>query len=101
MSNDFVEKNIQDIVLRIVEKDSEYCELNKKILDKEKKVKEKLNDNKLYNELEELVTKSITHILFSACKKVINFHSTPYLHPIDNYKNTFIKDFLDSGQNAV
>lgn len=39
MSNDFVEKHIQDIVLRIVEKDSEYCELNKKILDKEKKVK--------------------------------------------------------------
>lgn len=76
-----MEKYIQDKILEFVESDMVYDELNKEILQAEKEFKEQLtNSQKIkYNELEELVIKSVIHLLVSACNSLIrNPHHTTF-----------------------
>lgn len=69
-----LERYLQDRILEIAENDTDYCDLNQKILEAEKEVKKAIissNGIKKYNELEELVIKSITHLVFTTCKNIL------------------------------
>lgn len=86
-----VGKYVQDAVLEITDRDVAYIALNKEILRVEKEFKKELSSigqRKKYNELEELVIKSITHVLFATCENLI---LRP--HPI-NTPLTLIKEPL-------
>lgn len=100
MESSLLEKYVQDEVLRIIAEDAVYNEFNNEILYVEKELKSEFNNSKQfkkYNELEELVIKSVTHILFSVCKELTQ-------HPI-NTPLTFIKEplqlQLDKLENSI